>query len=530
MVAARTRAATRRWAPTQNLPGGRWLRKAPGVGSDDARGGTPRPVRGSCSAHHSALLARLGRWCVPEAVSALRSSQPSRHRWKRPSASSVPSTCSRSKPRDICRRRRRQPPRSTANHAPAAPANAGGGCDQLSADEILLFVFALVRARVPCRTPRRAVGRLPAEELRARAVRLLADDLQAALHLLETSWERSSMPTAPGRPEKKKKRKYRSASRLSPRRDARRTVRLPDGRHARLPPQTNGRLLRRGDHIVRLGASRSPPILRRHRPGGASPRAAAANSLGDQRAKLLRKVRVGICAIRAFARATQSSSPTTAAARSPPWTCNSNAHAELGVAATTPSIYGRSSGPTARRAPPTPQPSSGIASARCRRHAKGPRIDGETSTQLRARKQRRRASSVDGRWCRRRRRAYRRRRRMRRSRGRWRRARRRRGGRSERASEAGDRRGFSSTGYAAATLATSAAQSVLNSSRSPLACARVRGGGRRRAPRPPPPRLPARRRLQLWDQRRCLPGAAISRAGRDLGERRRSLKIGRRRT
>ena len=195
----------------------------------------------------------------------------------------------------------------------SAHANAGGECDQLSADEILpLFVFALVRARVPC---------LYAE------ARLLADflpkncalgrygysltTLQAALHfLLETSWEKIEHANRAEVAQRKEKKKRKYRSRVEALAQNEMLVELCDcptgATHACLLQDSNGRLLRRGDHIVRLGASRNrhaifyggtdgQEVLHHESRRGKT-------SLGDQRAKLLRKVRVGICAIEAFAK------------------------------------------------------------------------------------------------------------------------------------------------------------------------------------------------------------------------------------
>ena len=363
---------------------GGWLRKAfGGKGSDEARAAA---LRGRCEDRAALTIQQCWRgWgggAYPKTVSALRelatlASPMEKAECVLRALNLLAFEAARRLQAAAAAARQRD---GTANSTRDASAsnNAGGECDQLSADEILpLFVFALVRARVPC---------LYAE------ARLLADflpkncalgrygysltTLQAALHfLLETSWEKIEHANRAEVAQRKEKKKRKYRSRVEALAQNEMLVELCDcptgATHACLLQDSNGRLLRRGDHIVRLGASRNrhaifyggtdgQEVLHHESRRGKT-------SLGDQRAKLLRKVRVGICAIEAFAkgdaivvadyRGGALAGGRAARTRAPSWA----------AAATTPSIYGRSNGPTtARRAPPTPLPSNGNA-PRCRR-------------------------------------------------------------------------------------------------------------------------------------------------------------------
>ena len=125
-VAARTRGATRRpWAPSTTTLRRRWA--AGSARPLAARGATKRARRRSAagarivrrspfsSVGAAGAVVRTRRRC-PRYVN----SQPSRPRWKRPNASSAPSTCSRSRRRGACRRRRRRRGSATAPPIPRA--------------------------------------------------------------------------------------------------------------------------------------------------------------------------------------------------------------------------------------------------------------------------------------------------------------------------------------------------------------------------------------------------------------------------
>ena len=128
--------------------------------------------------------------------------------------------------------------------------------------------------------------------------------------MLETSWEKIEHANRAEVAQRKEKNKRKYRSRVEALAQNEMNVEQCDcptgATHACLLQDSNGRLLRRGDHIVRLGASRNrhaifyggtdgQEVLHHESRRGKT-------SLGDQRAKLLRKVRVGICAIEAFAK------------------------------------------------------------------------------------------------------------------------------------------------------------------------------------------------------------------------------------
>ena len=137
-----------------------------------------------------------------------------------------------------------------------------GSSEEIAADELLpLFVFVLVRARVPSLYSQARIisDFLPKHYALGRHGYSLAT-LQAALqHLLDTSWSAVHAAAARER-ELHEERRRRSRKEVAHRLSTELLVELCDcpygADHSAVVLDSSGRLLRRGDHVVRTGGPR----------------------------------------------------------------------------------------------------------------------------------------------------------------------------------------------------------------------------------------------------------------------------------